>query len=71
MKLNEIEWDAEGLQDMEFQAEYMNALYDSCTKDCNTCPLYKQVNYFSTTICQIITHSRKRIFEAIEKILDK
>lgn len=68
-KINKFKWDAEGLPDMLFTAEYLNRVYDHCNNDCDTCMLGQHILNNSTTPCLLITKAKISITDEIRNIL--
>lgn len=66
IKINKPKWNAEGLHDMLFTADYMNTNYDCCHNYCDNCILGTPILNGTTTPCMLITKTKMRLLKEIK-----
>lgn len=69
MRINKLKWNSEGLPDMLFTADYLNAIYEHCNHNCDGCTLMMPILNNSTNVCLIITQAKMKLAKQVRDIL--
>ena len=66
IKINKPKWNAEGLDDMLFTADYLNTVYECCHNNCDNCTLGVPILNDATTACLLITKTKMKLLKSIK-----